>query len=874
MHKFWHFLLLAVAGLALMVFSPPLLGQAKVITTATGTDADSATITNDAGEVMSHTADLSSEELYRVDFNWTIPDSTRVKSGDVMYLTLPSNIYNDSDIDVAIKASTGSVMGRLKLATGAYTATLTFNNYLASHNLNKRGRIWFKFPGASKPGEPEPTPEPTPSGPIAMTKTAAWSSPDDYSKINWNLIVSGNGNKLVDPVITDTLSIGQKYVLNSAHATDETGKTIPVTSTSSIKPDADGTHNVTFRLAGTYETNIHLTYQTETVDQTTKSTIYHNSAVYTDSNGNHADATADVDKPDTEVPEEPNEPEPEPTHEPISMTKTAAWSDPSNPSTINWGLEVKNNGNELVNPVFTDLLSPDQYYWANSAKATDPAGESIPVLSSTRPENDGNTLLIFKLHGTFSSNLALTYQTLLKQPNPGELYQNKANYHDDADNDANATAEIEAPDEEDDQEPEEPSQPEPTKPISMTKTAAWVNPDDKSQILWTLQVTSNGNKLVKPTITDTLSANHTYIPDSVSVTANGTTIPTTASVAGNQVTFKINETVDADLTITYQTKAAASNVAEVYQNDAVFEDEDGHHAEATDDIILTPDETEEPENPGTEEPENPGTEEPENPGTEEPEKPGTEEPENPGTEEPENPGTEEPEKPGTEEPEKPGTEEPEKPGTEEPEKPGTEEPEKPGTEEPEKPGTEEPEKPGTEEPEKPGTEEPEKPGTQEPEFPDEDDEHPTVTEPEKPSTPAPGTPGETGETEKPVKPSQPEPAPNKPATEKPTISVPGTSATGQTSTPTTSGTPYQPHTTAPSATTPTTQSTTGMIATAPSTTPTPAAPTTGTPATTRPASTLPQTNEQHHALASLLAILGLVLILIGSHWLSHRSRKI
>jgi len=819
MHKFWHFLLLAVAGLALMVFSPPLLGQAKVITTATGTDADSATITNDAGEVMSHTADLSSEELYRVDFNWTIPDSTRVRSGDVMYLTLPSNIYNDSDIDVAIKASTGSVMGRLKLATGAYTATLTFNNYLANHNYNKRGRIWFKFPGASKPGEPEPTPEPTPSGPISMTKTAAWNSPDDYSKINWNLIVSGNGNKLVNPVITDTLSIGQKYVLNSAQATDEMGKNIPVTSTSSIVPDADGTHNVTFRIAGTYETNIHLTYQTETIDQTTKSTIYHNSAVYTDSNGNHADATADVDKPDTEVPEEPNEPEPEPEPEPnrdpISMTKTAAWSDPSNPSTINWGLEVKNNGNELVNPVFTDLLSPDQYYWANSAKATDPAGDSIPVLSSTRPESGGNTLLIFKLHGTFLSNLALTYQTLLKQPKPGELYQNKALYHDDADNEADATAEIKAPDDEDDQEPGEPSQPEPTKPISMTKTAAWVNPEDKSQILWTLQVTSNGNKLVKPTITDTLSANHTYVPDSVSVTANGTTIPTTASVTGNQVTFKINETVDADLTITYQTKAAPSKVAEVYQNDAVFEDEDGHHAEATDDIILTPDETEEPENPGTEEPEKPGTEEPENP--------------------------------------------------------GTEEPEKPGTEEPEKPGTEEPEKPGTEEPEKPGTEEPEKPGTQEPEFPDENDEHPTVTEPEKPSTP---TPDEHGETEKPVKPSKPAPAPNKPATEKPTLSVPETSATGQTSTPTTSGTPYQPHTTVPSATMPTTQPTTGMIAATPSTTPTPAAPTTGTPATTSPAATLPQTNEQHHALASLLAILGLVLILIGSHWLSHRSRKI
>ncbi|WP_171001409.1 Ig-like domain-containing protein [Lactiplantibacillus daowaiensis] len=654
MRKFWHFLVLAVAGLALMVFSPPLLSHAALITTGSGLDADNAVITDPAGKVQSHTAVLSADVTYKISYRWSFPNATQIKPGDTALVTLPQNINPNLDVDASLPSYTGlAKVGQLNLTAGSYVATITFNSYFYYHTANKQGNVWFKFPGK---GTNTTTP-PTPTKPIAMSKTAAWVDPDSPDTINWGLNITSNGNKLVNPVITDTLSADQTYVPGSVSATNAAGEAVPVAATVNGR-------QLTFKLAGTYDSDLRLTYQSKTTNRTTLD--FNNNAVYRDDNGNQATATADVD----------------------------------------------------------------------------------------RTEED--------------------------EPNTGT--------------------------------------PTPTKPISMTKTASWVDANDKSKINWSLAITSNGNALVKPTITDTLSSNHTYIPNSVTATAERIPIPITATVNGNQVIFKIDETVNSDLTINYQTQAALGAIAEVYRNSAVYSDEDDHTATATDNIVLTPDDS-----GGTTEPENPGTTEPENPGTTEPENPGTTEPENPGTTEPEKPGTTEPEKPGTTEPEKPGTTEPEKPGTTEPEKPGTTEPEKPGTTEPERPGTTEPEKPGTTEPEKPGTTEPEKPS------------------PTTPTTPAaPSRPGLTPETSGTV--------PYRPNAE--------SSATGESTNATNT----------PASTASQSTMTTG--------TPTTTITTTTTTPTSKNAATLPQTSEQPSWNAVIAGIIGLVLgTLIGGYFYL-RSRKV
>jgi len=699
MRNVWHFLLLAVAGLALMVFSPPLLSQAKEITNATGLDADSAVITDNNGNVLSHTEKLYADEKYRVDYNWTLPDSTRIQAGDTMSLTIPSNVYAYKDFNSVLKAANGATIGSLSLPTGSNTATITFNNYFASHNIKKYGFIWFKLTGTT-PREPTP------------------------------------------------------------------------------------------------------------------------------------------------------EPQPQPNKKPITMSKTAAWSDPDDPTTINWNIQVKHNDNKLVNPVITDTLSAKQTYKSGSVKATDAAGTDIPVTATTTASTDGGSVIHFKLAGTFNSDLSITYQTTTEHPAPRTLFQNQASYHDDEDNNADATAEIESPAA--DVNPGTPSEPAPEKkPISMTKTAAWEDPNDKSKINWTLEISHNGHQLVKPTITDTLSSNHTYVPDSVLVTAERIPIPVTVTVNGQQIIFKIDETIDADLTVTYQTQAHIGTTEEVYDNSAVFDDEDGNHAEATDNIILTPADKPGTEQPGTELPgtEQPGTEQPgtELPGTEQPgtELPGTEQP---GTEQPgtELPGTEQPgtEQPGTEQPgtEQPGTQEPE------PEKPDTEQP---GTQEPE------PEKPDTEQP---GTQEPEpeKPDTEQPTFPNENDEMPTLP-----------TPGQPVEPEKPT-PEQPSvTAPTEPKPSYPTVTQPApvnSDTTEQLQLPATTSRPYQPHTVVPNTMTTGSQPVT-------TTTPADNALATGTPMSPSAAAnqaTLPQTNEQPHALISLLAILGGLLTIMTGAWL-HRK---
>ncbi|MFC6202626.1 Ig-like domain-containing protein [Lactiplantibacillus nangangensis] len=542
MRKFWRFLLLAVTGLALMVLSPPVIGQAREVTEATGLDVNSAVIKDASGKVYSNSEVLPPGD-YQVNYSWQIPDSARIRSGDTMTFQLPSNIYIPEPDDFTLYAASGSgSIGTAHIDQGASYGVITLNSNM-QYRTNRHG--WIKVGVESKV-----------KGSVSITKSASWSNPETPTVINWRVVAQPNdGTTMKNPVIKDTFSSNQKYIAGSAEATDAAGQTIPVAVTTSYFGNS-----VTFKLTGTYTGNVVLSYQTQTKLPTGADT-FTNNATYSDDGGYTDSATASIDReaaPENPAPEVPNE------VEPIVMDKSVSWVDPSDQTKLNWSIKVNANGNVLVNPQIIDHLSDNQTYVPASAKLVNAYGESIMLAVST----SGNSI-IFHAVGSFSTSLHLTYQTTPTSSRGLETFTNSANYTDDNDNSADANATIDRT-------------VEPTpEPIKMTKSVAWTDPEDQSRLNWTLAVAANGNKLVNPTIVDKMSGNQTYIAGSAkAVTATGVSVPVTAESNGTELTFNLSGTYTDDLKLTYRTRSDEIGTAATFTNVAVYDDEANNHASA------------------------------------------------------------------------------------------------------------------------------------------------------------------------------------------------------------------------------------------------------------------------------------------------------
>ncbi|MFC6202113.1 Ig-like domain-containing protein [Lactiplantibacillus nangangensis] len=603
MRKFWQWLLLAVTGITLMILSPPIIGQAREITTVTGLDANSCVIKDEQGNVYSHTATLSPKVHYILNYHWAIPNNESIKSGDTMHFYVPDNVTIVGDRSFPMVGTGGiGTLGTGTIDSGSRVGLITLNSYL-EFGLGRSG--WLRlniYPVTTPPTTPTPAPE----KPIAMTKSASWAEPDNFTKINWQLAVNANGNTLVNPVIVDQLSANQTFVPNSTVVKSATGQDLPSATV------VNGTR-ITFQIRTTVVGNFTLSYQTTPNNPTqattrtgARSEDFENVATYSDDNGHDASANAEITRddetlepdedlnPGTEEPEQPNTEEPgtEPPAQtnPIAMTKAASWADPNDLTKINWDLNVTANGNQLVNPEIIDRLSPNQSYLAGSAKVFDSTGQAVPV-----SVDYVGTEVTFNVKGTYLDHLRVTYQTTTDSPSGGETFDNAAVYQDDAGNRAQATAKIER-----EGEPEAPDVPGQTDPIAMTKTAAWTDPNDFTKINWGLNVIANGNKLVNPVIIDEFTNNQSFIDGSVkAVTASGTEIPVTASLKGDELTFKLTGTFSENLQITYQTRTASPTGAAIFDNAAIYQDDADNNADAEatidrDEAVI------EPEDPGRE----------------------------------------------------------------------------------------------------------------------------------------------------------------------------------------------------------------------------------------------------------------------------------
>ncbi|RRK11470.1 LPXTG cell wall anchor domain-containing protein [Lactiplantibacillus garii] len=381
MRKIWQWLLATLAGLILILASPPIISQARVVTQAVGLDVNSAVIKDVNGNVISHDAVLPQSSEYTVNYTWSIPDGVRVRSGDTMTVQIPANVeFPEDDSFTMVGMTGGKPIGTFFIAAGSHTGTITLNSQFQYRPLNRRGYLHLAVEGT----EPD---QPGTLAQIAMSKSGTWADPNNQTKINWSIDVLANGNQLVNPVITDQLSDNQTYVAGSAHLTDELGNTVPVTTT------VTG-NQIEFQASGAFVTHLNLSYQT-TTNEPTGSAIFTNFADYTDDGGNSGSADASVDRvtepenPGTSEPENPGTSEPEnpgttePENPGTSEPENPGTSEPENPGTT----EPENPGtSEPENPDTTEPENP------GTSEPENPGTTEPEQPATTAPDNSDTSV--------------------------------------------------------------------------------------------------------------------------------------------------------------------------------------------------------------------------------------------------------------------------------------------------------------------------------------------------------------------------------------------------------------------------------------------------------------------------------------------------
>ncbi|MFB9770304.1 Ig-like domain-containing protein [Lactiplantibacillus modestisalitolerans] len=386
MRKIWFLLLATLSGLLLSLAAPPLVSQARVITEATGLDVNSAVIKDAAGNILSHDAELPESSEYTVNYNWSIPNTSLVRSGDTLSVQVPTNVKIPADDAFPMVSSDGGTIGTFFIAAGSHTGTVTLNSYFTLRPLNRRGYIHLAVIGAT----PD---QPIDLAPIAMSKSVAWADPLDQTKLNWTVDVLANENSLVNPVITDQISTNQSYVADSAKLTDELGNPIDATATVSGS-------QLIVTATGAFVGHLTLTYQT-TTNEPTGEALYTNQATYIDDQGNSGSADASIvrpapveddppvtapENPDTSTPENPDTSTPE--NPDTSTPENPGTSTPENPDTSTPG----NPGTSTPeNPDTSTPENPDTSTPENPGTSTPENPDTSAPTNPSQPQPEAPT---------------------------------------------------------------------------------------------------------------------------------------------------------------------------------------------------------------------------------------------------------------------------------------------------------------------------------------------------------------------------------------------------------------------------------------------------------------------------------------------------
>lgn len=177
-----------------------------------GLNGNQATITDSNGKTISNTQGLSEYDYYQVKYNWSIPDSETVKSGDTVQFTLPSNIRVRSTESFNITDSKGQVVGHAEIKAGSSTGTITFTNIPPTFRYNRHGTLTFYGEGKEVPKTDINS---------WMINKGGWvdnqtlNSKGNPTQLYWNVILNPAGKKLTGVSFTDKPQKGQTIIPSS-----------------------------------------------------------------------------------------------------------------------------------------------------------------------------------------------------------------------------------------------------------------------------------------------------------------------------------------------------------------------------------------------------------------------------------------------------------------------------------------------------------------------------------------------------------------------------------------------------------------------------------------------------------------------------------
>ena len=250
---------LRVFIMVLMIMSIPFFFKSSVSAATiqvNGLNGDQAIITDSSGKTVSDTQGLNEYNYYQVKYNWSIPDSVIIKSGDTAQFTLPSNIRVRSTEAFNITDSQGQVVGRAEIKAGSTTGTITFTNVPSTFRYNRHGTLTFYGQGKAVPKTNVNS---------WMINKGGWvdnktlDSKGNPTQLYWNVVLNPAGKKLTGVSFIDKPQKGQTIIPDSVevyqvNSSNKLGKKL----SPKITMNTDGSMSIEI---GNIDTPIYIEYK-------------------------------------------------------------------------------------------------------------------------------------------------------------------------------------------------------------------------------------------------------------------------------------------------------------------------------------------------------------------------------------------------------------------------------------------------------------------------------------------------------------------------------------------------------------------------------------------------------------------------------------
>ncbi|WP_204778825.1 SpaA isopeptide-forming pilin-related protein [Ligilactobacillus aviarius] len=245
--------------MVLMIMSIPFFFKSSVSAATiqvNGLNGDQAIITDSSGKTVSDTQGLNEYNYYQVKYNWSIPDSVIIKSGDTAQFTLPSNIRVRSTEAFNITDSQGQVVGRATIKAGSSTGTIAFINVPSTFRYDRHGTLTFYGQGKTVPKTNVNS---------WMINKGGWvdnktlDSKGNPTQLYWNVVLNPAGKKLTGVSFTDKPQKGQTIISDSVevyqvNSSNKLGKKL----SPKITMNADGSMTIDL---GDINTPIYIEYK-------------------------------------------------------------------------------------------------------------------------------------------------------------------------------------------------------------------------------------------------------------------------------------------------------------------------------------------------------------------------------------------------------------------------------------------------------------------------------------------------------------------------------------------------------------------------------------------------------------------------------------